>query len=52
MKEVEGMRISNLINLNLNLVLVGSWKYKYAIFDMIEVYKYFDWDNYTMVVYG
>lgn len=30
----------------------GSWKYKYAIFDMIEVYKYFDWDNYTMVVYG
>ena len=30
----------------------GSWQYKYAIFDMIEVYKYFDWDNYTMVVYG
>jgi hypothetical protein len=30
----------------------GSWKYKYGIFDMIEVYKYFDWDNYTMVVYG
>ena len=30
----------------------GSWTYKYAIFDMIEVYKYFDWDNYTMVVYG
>ena len=30
----------------------GSWTYQYAIFDMIEVYKYFDWDNYTMVVYG
>lgn len=30
----------------------SSWQYKYAIFDMIEVYKYFDWDNYTMVVYG
>lgn len=30
----------------------GSWTYQYGIFDMIEVYKYFDWDNYTMVVYG
>ena len=30
----------------------GSWKYKYSIFDMIFVYKTFDWDNYTMVVYG
>lgn len=30
----------------------GSWMYKYAIFDMIFVYKTFDWDNYTMVVYG
>lgn len=30
----------------------GSWKYKYAIFDMIYVYKTFDWENYVMVVYG
>lgn len=30
----------------------GSWKYKYAIFDMIYVYKHFDWNNYTMVVFG
>ena len=30
----------------------GSWKYKYGIFDMIYVYKNFDWDNYTMVVFG
>ena len=30
----------------------SSWKYKYAIFDMLEVYKYFDWENDTMVVYG
>lgn len=29
-----------------------SWRYKYAIFDLLEVYKYFDWENYTMVVYG
>ena len=30
----------------------GSWKYKYAIFDMIFVYRTFDWENSTMVVYG
>lgn len=30
----------------------GSWLYKYAIYDMLEIYKYFDWDNYTMVIYG
>lgn len=34
------------------LGLSGSWLYKYAIFDMLEVYKYFDWDNKIMVVYG
>ena len=30
----------------------GSWMYKFAFFDMIFIYKTFDWDNYTMVVYG
>lgn len=41
------------IDLKDNSPLVsGSWKYKYAIFDMIFVYKTFDWDNYIMVVYG
>lgn len=30
----------------------GSWLYKYAMYDMLEIYKYFDWDNYTMVIYG
>ena len=29
----------------------GSWKYKYAIFDMINVFKRFDWNNYTMLVF-
>lgn len=32
--------------------LSGSWLYKFAIFDMLEVYKYFDWENKIMVVYG
>lgn len=30
----------------------NSWMYKYAIFDMIEIYKYFDWENDLMVVCG
>lgn len=30
----------------------GSWLYKFAIYDMIYIYKTFDWDKYTMVVYG
>lgn len=29
-----------------------SWMYKYGIYDLIEMYKYFDWENYVMVVYG
>ena len=30
----------------------GSWSYKYGIFDLIHVYKLFDWENDMMVVYG
>ena len=30
----------------------GSWSYKYGIFDLIHVYKIFDWENDIMVVYG
>lgn len=42
---------------NINLtdgkeLLSGSWKYKYAIFDMIYLLKTFDWEKYAMVVYG
>ena len=49
--------ISKFFNIDLNkpndkFGISGSWLYKYAIFDMIEIYKYFDWDKYTMVVYG
>ena len=30
----------------------SSWMYKFAIFDMIFIYKTFDWENDLMVVYG
>jgi hypothetical protein len=30
----------------------GSWRYRNAIFDMVHIYKVFDWENYSMVVFG
>ena len=30
----------------------GSWRYRNAIFDMVHIYKVFDWDNHTMLVFG
>lgn len=35
-----------------NNLVSSSWKYKYAIFDMIHILKTFDWEKYTMVVFG
>ena len=41
------------INLSNNKWKVsGSWSYKYGIFDLIHVYKIFDWEKDMMVVYG
>lgn len=51
-KDEEGNIHYFCIDLSDNKRVSGSWKYKYAIFDMIYVYKNFDWENYTMVVYG
>lgn len=40
------------IDLSDRKLVSSSWMYKFAIFDMIFIYKTFDWDNNTMVVYG
>lgn len=32
--------------------LVRSWKYEYVIFDLVRVYKTFDWNKNVMVYYG
>lgn len=32
--------------------LVSSWKYEYAIFNLINVYKTFDWKKNVMIYYG
>ena len=40
------------IDLSDTKLVSGSWMYTYAIFDMIFIYKTFDWENDLMVVYG
>jgi hypothetical protein len=29
-----------------------SWKYEYAIFELVRIYKTFDWENDIMIYYG
>lgn len=29
-----------------------SWRYEYAIFELVRIYKTFDWDNNLMIYYG
>lgn len=33
-------------------VVTTSWKYEYAIFELVRIYKSFDWDNNVMIYYG
>jgi hypothetical protein len=32
--------------------ITNSWKYEYAIFELINIYKRFDWDKDVMVYWG
>lgn len=32
--------------------ITTSWKYEYAIFELVRIYKSFDWENDVMVYYG
>lgn len=32
--------------------ITSSWKYEYAIFELIRIYKSFDWENDVMIYYG
>lgn len=32
--------------------LVSSWEYEHSIFDLVRIYKTFDWDNNIMIWYG
>ena len=32
--------------------LVTSWKYEYAVFELVRIYKTFDWKKNVMIYYG
>ena len=32
--------------------IVTSWRYEYAIFEMVRIYKAFDWDKHALLFYG
>lgn len=32
--------------------ITTSWKYEYAIFELVRIYKHFDWKNNVMIYYG
>ena len=33
-------------------VITSSWKYEYSIFELVRIYKTFDWENNHLVYYG
>jgi hypothetical protein len=39
-------------DLNSDRELVSSWKYEYAIFNLVNLYRTFDWKRNVMIYYG
>ena len=39
-------------SLDPNRELVSSWKYEYAIFNLVLLYRTFDWKSNIMIYYG
>jgi hypothetical protein len=39
-------------DLNYDRELVSSWKYEYAIFNLVNLYRTFDWKRNVMIYYG
>ena len=50
--DTDGNKVYSELNFTNPNIISGSWSYKNGIFDMMYIYKTFDWENYTMVVYG
>lgn len=40
------------INLHVGDKVTSSWKYEYSIFELVKIYKTFDWSRNYMVYYG
>jgi hypothetical protein len=32
--------------------ITTSWKYEYSIFELVYIYKKFDWENDLLIYYG
>jgi endogenous inhibitor of DNA gyrase (YacG/DUF329 family) len=41
-----------ILSTNKDSGIVSSWKYEYAVFELANVYKNFDYENYEMIIYG
>jgi hypothetical protein len=39
-------------DLNRDDEVTTSWKYEYAIFELVRIYKTFDWKKNVMIYYG
>lgn len=39
------------LNIN-NPKIVSSWKYEYAVFELVRIYKTFDWENNILIYSG
>lgn len=49
----DGGRLEYFINLKPDsLLLTESCYYEYAIFNLVAIYKFFDWDNNCLIFYG
>ncbi len=39
-------------NLEVGDAVTKSWKYEYSVFELVKIYKTFDWKNNIMIYYG
>lgn len=44
--------LDSIIDLKNNDTLTHSWKYEYTIFNLVHIYKTFNWDNDMLIYYG
>lgn len=54
-QHIRGMRMEwnfNPYNLDTGDEITHSWKYEYSIFELVRIYKQFDWENNVMIYYG
>ncbi len=45
-------RFTNPIDTSSSPRITSSWKYEYSIFELVRLYKLFDWENDIAVIYG